>query len=259
MKRDEPTSKFQSAANPNFLASQELLDSEIGLVGYTTDIVKKFAKKMKLQSRILNEGDKLLEFGAGTGFLAEIFKKEFGITPDCLEIDPKLVEVIRQKGFVCYEDMGELPGKYRAIYTSNVLEHIESDSLTLRALHDALLPGGVIGIFVPALPFLFSELDHSAGHVRRYTRRELKMKVRLAGFKNIGIHYVDFVGFFASLGVKTLGYKKRSNLGGVRSLLFYDKYLYPMSRRLDAMGFRHLIGKNLLLVAEGTSPLESND
>jgi hypothetical protein len=31
--------------------------------------------------------------------------------------------------------------------------------------------------------------------------------------------------------------------------MFYDNWLYPVSRLLDRLGLRHLFGKNLLVVA----------
>ena len=53
----------------------------------------------------------------------------------------------------------------------NVLEHIEDDASELAAAHDSLNPDGHLLLFVPALPWLYSEFDRQVGHFRRYTRK----------------------------------------------------------------------------------------
>ena len=116
------------------------------------------------------------------------------------------------------------------------------------------MPGGIIGIYVPAHPILYSIMDKEIGHVRRYTRSELKEKVNVAGFSIQSITYDEFLGFFASVVVKIVGYKNRANLGSKNSLVFYDRIIYPISRVFDLLGFRYIVGKNLILIA--TKPLD---
>jgi SAM-dependent methyltransferase len=248
-KKNKETAPIQNSESQAYTGTQELLDSEVGLIGYSTEIVNKFFSKLDLQDRIVSKNGNLLEFGAGIGFLAEIFRNRFKINPDCVELDPNLVTLIKAKRFTCFQFLAETKKKYSAIYTSNVLEHIEDDTSVLRELFDALEPGGVIGIYVPAHPILYSTMDKEIGHVRRYTRSELKLKVQTAGFVIQTLTYDEFIGFFASLFVKIVGYKNGANLGSKKSLVIYDKVVYPVSRRLDFIGFRHIIGKNLILIA----------
>ena len=93
-------------------------------------------------------------------------------------------------------------------------------------------------------------MDELIGHVRRYSKKELLAKVENAGFQIKRVQYDDFLGFFASVVVKIIGYKNRANLGSARSLILYDRCIYPVSRILDRLGFKYLIGKNLLVIAE---------
>jgi len=65
----------------------------------------------------------------------------------------------------------------------DVIEHIEDDAAVLRALRAALIPGGGLLLTVPQHPFLWSEYDVRARHVRRYRRAELCGKVLDAGFE----------------------------------------------------------------------------
>jgi SAM-dependent methyltransferase len=250
MFREKRTPNIQSASSSAYSGIQELLDAEEGLLGYSTEIVQKLFKRMNLKTHLLAKTGSILEFGAGTGSLADLFRTHFDIKPDCVELDPNLVALIKKKHFTCYQFLNESPQNYAAIYTSNVLEHIEDDSAILKELFNSLRPGGVIGIYVPANPFLYSGLDKEVGHVRRYTKLELRMKVSEAGFLVQSITYDEFIGFFAALVVKIFGYKNAANLGSKKSLIFYDRCIYPISKVMDAMGFRYLLGKNLLLIAK---------
>lgn len=65
----------------------------------------------------------------------------------------------------------------------DVIEHIEDDGAVLRAMRDALVPGGGLIVTVPQHPFLWSEYDVRARHVRRYRAAELRGKALEAGFE----------------------------------------------------------------------------
>lgn len=65
----------------------------------------------------------------------------------------------------------------------DVLEHIEDDRAVLRALNESLAPGGGLILTVPQHPFLWSEFDARARHVRRYRAAELCDKAAEAGFE----------------------------------------------------------------------------
>jgi len=65
----------------------------------------------------------------------------------------------------------------------DVIEHIEDDRAVLRALREALVPGGGLLLTVPQHPFLWSEYDVHARHVRRYRAAELRAKLAETGFE----------------------------------------------------------------------------
>jgi hypothetical protein len=135
------------------------------------------------------------------------------------------------------------------IFSSNVLEHIEKDVEVLSDLRQLLRPSGKLMNYIPAFPILFSDLDVSVGHFRRYTKRELKLKLKEAGYKVDKIHYVDSLGFPASLLLRIIGYRSRGNIGGLRSMKIYDRYIFPFSKILDQIGFKWLFGKNIVVCA----------
>ena len=237
----------QNSDNPSYSGTMELLATENGLIRYSTSIVRKFHKALKV-----NEATKLLEFGAGTGFLAQIMYERFGVSTICVELDPNLQRVVTEKGFTFFRDLHSANNTYDAIYTSNVLEHIENDVETLSDLYKSLNTGGLLGIYVPAHPMLFSQMDEKVGHVRRYRKSELVSKVQSVGFTIVKVQYDDFIGFFAALLVKIVGYAS-GGLGSSQSLKLYDNLVYPLSRILDKLGCRRILGKNIFLVCERTN------
>jgi len=64
----------------------------------------------------------------------------------------------------------------------DVLEHIDDDRAALASLYEAIEPGGMLYLSVPARTALWSAEDEYAGHYRRYTLSQLKKKVAAAGF-----------------------------------------------------------------------------
>ena len=72
-----------------------------------------------------------------------------------------------------------MPPGVDLIYTSNVLEHIDDDLAALKQLRATLSPGGRIAIYVPAMQVLYSDMDRSLGHYRRYGRQELLAKLKV--------------------------------------------------------------------------------
>ncbi|ABO35564.1 domain of unknown function DUF1738 [Methanococcus maripaludis C5] len=76
---------------------------------------KEIIKNMIDQAEI-KENDKILEPSAGKGDIAELIKEETGIKADCIEINPRLQNILNKKGFETLEsDFLEFNGKYDKI------------------------------------------------------------------------------------------------------------------------------------------------
>ncbi|MBD3393343.1 MAG: methyltransferase domain-containing protein [Chitinivibrionales bacterium] len=65
------------------------------------------------------------------------------------------------------------PGVVPSVGLFDVLEHIEDDRGFVRDISEALLPGGMLYVTVPAHPSLWSAYDIETGHYRRYRKRTL--------------------------------------------------------------------------------------
>jgi SAM-dependent methyltransferase len=236
----------QTETHTEFSALNELLASESCLQRYN-------AHTVTLLSKYFDKTQDILEFGAGIGTLAQLWWVSADKKPDCLEIDKNLKDMLTQKGFNCYSSLKEINRTYDGIYTSNVLEHIEDDVTTLKEIQKILRKDSLLAIYVPAFMCLYSGLDVSAGHYRRYGKKELLSKLELSNYEVIDCHYVDSLGFFASLALKYFGYKDGAKLGNNKNLKVYDKFILPISKILDTLGLKHLFGKNILVIAREKS------
>jgi SAM-dependent methyltransferase len=73
--------------------------------------------------------------------------------------------------------------EFDSIGAFDVLEHIEEDRQVLYQIHQALKPQGIVLITVPQHSWLWSAVDDQACHVRRYSAKELHVKLRESGFE----------------------------------------------------------------------------
>ncbi len=239
--------RLQDMTSIEYSGARNLQQVEVGLSNYNNYLVSIFA------SEIRNPDNKVLDFGAGTGALADIFRKNFSVVPDCVEIDPTLQLILSNKKFVVFNNLDKINLFYDFIYTSNVLEHIPEDSQTLNKLSSLLSEGGQILIHVPAFPILYSKLDFNLGHVRRYKKKDLLNLLNGTDLVLSKIRYDDCLGFFVVFLLKFSGLmsilSKETNKDST-ALKIYDSFIFPLSRILDRMGVSRVIGKNLILLAE---------
>lgn len=212
------------------------------MTNYNKFIVSQSLKHKK----ILNQ---VIDFGAGIGTLSIIFREKYKLTPLCIEIDDVNKEYLKKRNFNVFDSLEEISCKSDLIFSSNVLEHIQDDLSILRQMKNNLTDEGLIYLYLPAKMSLWTELDEIVGHYRRYEINDIREKCKFCGLKIVALHYADSVGFFASLLMKFVGYNSNSGIGSVNSLKFYDKWLFPISKILDIIGFKYLFGKNLILIA----------
>jgi len=192
------------------------------------------------------KGERALDFGAGVGTFALPLQRD-GYAVQCVELDDAQRGVLAARGLPVHRTLADIrDASVDYVYTLNVLEHIDDDAAALRDIHRTLRERGTLLIYVPAFPVLFTSMDRRVGHLRRYTRRDLREKVSAAGFDVRVVEYVDSLGFLATLVYRFAG----SDSGSIdrRALRAYDRYVFPASRLLDR-ALKRCMGKNVLLVA----------
>jgi SAM-dependent methyltransferase len=191
-------------------------------------------------------GRVVADFGAGLGTFARD-ARSLGWQVTCIELDPALRARLHADGFDAAESLDDVsPRSLDFLFSYNVLEHIEDDAGVVRAFHRVLKPGAPLLLYVPAYALLYGPLDRAVGHVRRYRRKGLTDLVESAGFTVEVCHYSDSIGFAAALAHRVIS--DGSGRLDERAVRFYDRFLFPASRRLDYVA-RPFLGKNLVLIA----------
>lgn len=127
----------------------------------------------------------------------------------------------------------------------NVLEHIKDDAAALAQLFRVLRRNGHLLLFVPALRWLFSDLDRHYGHFRRYHRNELATLVRAAGFELVTTRYMDLIGVVPWWLLNTIAGKTEFQPSLIN---LYDRVGVPIARFLEGIAAPPF-GKNVLLIA----------
>lgn len=130
---------------------------------------------------------KTLEIGCGTGFVLKGLKRFSNLKLFGAEIFLQGLSFAAQRlpevEFVQL-DAVNLPfvSEFDIICTFDVLEHIEEDEKVINNIHKALKNDGLFFISVPQHQFIWGAIDELSNHKRRYSRKELKGKLKKAGF-----------------------------------------------------------------------------
>jgi SAM-dependent methyltransferase len=152
-------------------------------------------------------GRRVLEIGCGTGNITGLLSCGGGCRREVLGVDvhPGYLARAREKNrgipgvrFKRVDlDRGLKPLRtFRpdTILCVNVMEHIREDVPLFVECFRLLPPGGHLLLFVPAMQSLFGSMDVTYGHFRRYSRRELESKMRIAGFRAASCRYLNLLG-----------------------------------------------------------------
>ena len=200
-------------------------------------------------------GKRVLEVGAGAGSFAEslraaapdselfLFEPAGNLFP-ALEARFRSVATVHTTNSSLDERAGIL--EVDTIVMVNVLEHIEDDEACLKHASQVLVPGGHLLLFVPAVQLIYGTLDRALDHFRRYGRRELNRKLRVAGFRIRRMRYFNLPGV-AAWGLYSRLLKRTSVDAG--DVQFYDRWVVPAISKIEAC-VEPPIGQSLLAVGQ---------
>ena len=196
-----------------------------------------------------------IEFGAGRGTVSQRLLPHLHRL-DLVEPSANLVAELRRR-FAGDDRVRIVPDTFESASESipdgsrdtavsvNVLEHMEDDSKVLGEIARILRPGGHLLLFVPALRFLFSELDRTIGHFRRYHLKELRQLVLNAGLDVVAARYFDLLGVIPWWLINTIG---RRTTFSPRLADIYDGLGVPFTRAIERL-VAPPFGKNIILIA----------
>jgi SAM-dependent methyltransferase len=192
----------------------------------------------------------LIDFGAGIGTFSKRLRMA-GYDVKCIEPDPLQRQRLEEQGFDTLDSItGVADNSASFVFSLNVFEHIQDDSVALREIRQKLKPGGALLIYVPAFECLWTSLDEKLFHYRRYTKTTLRRLVEQEGFAIEEIRYADCLGFVAALVFRLLN-RSASTLTAT-AISFYDRWLFVPSRILDRL-FGRWFGKNVYVLCKRLS------
>jgi len=190
-------------------------------------------------------GDEILEAGCGIGNLTALLLDRRRLV--CIDLEQFYVDRLEQTDghlanlTVHRADLARREDMISAIdgrpvdsaICINVLEHIEDEAGVLGNLRAVLKPGGRAVILVPHDPALYTGVDRTLGHVRRYTKDDLRKALESSGFRVLKVWGFNRLGGF---GWRVSGHiLRRRSLSPGQMTTF--EWIMPLARILEKIPF----------------------
>ncbi len=202
----------------------------------------------------------LLELGCGTGVVTAAIQDRFPTAKLFgTEIYSEGLKYARERlpeATLFQADGRNLPfdGSFDVVAAFDVLEHVDEDEDILANMCRTLRPGGVAIITVPQHPWLWSNEDTLAHHVRRYVASDMLEKLRRAGFTVVRM--TSFVTLLLPLMFASRLSRAKpapeADMGEFQHSRLGNSLLYAIARgegRLIEAGLSFPVGGSLLVVA----------
>jgi SAM-dependent methyltransferase len=224
----------------------------------------------------ISPGDRVLDLGCGGGRHAfEAYRRGAHV----VAADLDLGELAPVRGmFAAMSAEGETPppaaatavgadatnlpfpdGAFDRVIAAEILEHVPEDSRAMAEIARVLRPGGIAAVTVPAwLPervcWALSREYHEVpgGHVRIFTRGELRVKLAHAGLTVTGGHHAHglhspYWWLKCAVGVHD---DEHRAVRAYHRLLVWDIMRRPALTRRAEEALNPMIGKSLVIYAE---------
>lgn len=198
----------------------------------------------------------LLDVGCGTGFNLQYWR----------QFSNKVIGLDRHSG---YSDHGQVPGgnpqtiisdvcalpvlqsSASVVVALDVLEHVP-DIKMLTEVSRCLVDDGLVFITVPAMEWLWSSRDESAGHLRRYNKQSFHLVAENAGFEILYLSFYQCLLFPVVMLSRTVGRSKKfvsameEKPGKLVNTVF--NWITQFEIKLTRLGVRFPFGSTLVAV-----------
>ena len=201
------------------------LHEEIIGDNHPIDIASRANAISRVRDFNLNKNCIIMEIGCSSGFLIRDLVHSF---PDSVVIgadvfkEPlhRLSQLLPEVPLIRFDLLKcPLPNDCVVVVIMlNVLEHIQDDLKALKKAFNLLKPGGGLIIEVPAGSYLYDDYDAHLHHFRRYSAKDLNLKLQAAGFSIIQQSHLGIIIFPAFVLVKLLNklFPSRSKISVVK-------------------------------------------
>lgn len=158
-----------------------------------------------------------LEVGCGTGFVISALVDEFPnrrfVGSEIFLAGLRMASGRLPEVELIQMDACRIPfsSEFDVVGVFDVVEHIDDDRCVLSQIARSLKPEGYVLITVPQHPWLWSNSDVYARHVRRYTKQELHDKLTDAGLQVV--RSTSFVSFLLPLLAVSRWIEKKKDVG----------------------------------------------
>lgn len=221
-------------------------------------IISEFLHRLTAKSK----DKRILEVGCGTGGNLRMLSRYGAVT--AFEPDNESRDFASRQGNISVQS-GELPKDlpydgemFDLVVAFDVLEHVEKDGESLKALAEHLEPEGSLFMTVPALPSLWSEHDNRHHHYRRYTKSRLSQVLEDAGYRIVTISYFNTLLFPFIAGIRYT--KKLFRVRDTNDEAMPPRWLNKLLERIFSAE-RFLLGRipfpigvSLIVVAQKVAP-----
>ncbi|MDY6802579.1 MAG: class I SAM-dependent methyltransferase [Cyanobacteriota bacterium] len=167
-----------------------------------------------------NSYSKILDFGAGPGFLSDAIKRILGEETNisCIEASKSFTEHLIGKGYTVYPNFDGLPQdfKFDSAMVKEVIEHLQDPVSLMTSLRKHQSENAQILITTPAGDWRDRSHPERAKlgvyqdktHIQYFTEKSLKLCLKKAGFSYFNYCYLDV--FYPNLDRNVLEVDKRA-------------------------------------------------
>lgn len=174
----EVSESYENYHADRFNATEDIEEKHFWFIA-RYELINKFFKKNITQSK------RIIDVGSGTGKWA-FSMQEIGYQIAVGEIHLAGLQIAQEYGVKQLNqiDIFQNPfiEEYDVVTMFDVLEHFEDDISVIQSVKQTLKDDGYFILTVPASMLLWNRDDVIASHKRRYSKNELEMKLKNAGF-----------------------------------------------------------------------------
>lgn len=163
----------------------------------------KIGQRQMTMASLADKNQKILDLGCGTGNFIELLKQK-NASVEGVDISTKATKIAKKKGLKIktadlHKTFPYSKNNFDTITAGEIIEHIYDTDFFLREIKRILKPNGFLILSTPNIatfgrrlmllfginPIIETSLEHSAGHIRYFTKKSLEQLLNKHGLEII--------------------------------------------------------------------------